>query len=392
MQPRDVAVAAAGICTFVNLYATQSLLPTLAEVFRTSLGRVGLTVTASLIAVAVVAPFVGGVSDALGRRRLIVAASLLLVVPTLAAAAAPSLDVLIACRFAQGVLLPFIFAITVAYIADECSGPDAIRATSTYTVGTIVGGFSGRFIAGWTANFFGWRASFAVLGLVTLSAALVIAACLPTETRFRPVRGFGGSLSGFGDQFRNRQVMATCAVGFAVLFSIVATFTYANFLLAGPPYRLGPAELGSIFVVYLFGAVATPFAARLTLRIGRSRTIRVGAVLAAAGLLLTLVPSLPVIIAGMAVFAVGLFTEQALSIGYVAMAARHARSTAVGLYVTCYYVGGSLGGIVPASIWSHYGWPGCIALVLLVQSVAIGITWFVWPRGMALRQPQPTHL
>ncbi len=378
-------MAAAGFCTFVNLYATQSLLPTLAEVFGASQTRTGLTVTASLIAVAVVAPFVGSVSDALGRRRLIVGASLALAAPTLLAAAAPSLDVLILCRFVQGLLLPFIFAVTVAYIADECSGAEAVRATGTYTVGTIVGGFGGRFIAGWTGQYFGWRASFVALAGVTLSAALLIAALLPRERRFRPVRGWRGSLAGFAHHLGSRQVMATCGVGFAVLFSIIATFTYASFLLAGPAYGLGPAQLGSVFVVYLLGAVAAPLASRLAVRVGRRATMALAGGVVGAGLLLTLAPALPVVILGLGVVAIGVFTEQTLSIGYVALAAERARSTAVGLYVTSYYVGGSLGGVVPAGIWAHLGWPGCVALVLAVQAAAITVTWLVWPRAMALR-------
>ena len=372
-------VAAAGLCTFLNLYATQAILPTLAAEFGASLPHTGLTLTATLAAVALVAPFVGGISDALGRRWLIVGAAAAVVVPTCLAAMATDLDTLILWRFLQGLLLPFIFAVTVAYIADECPGPEAVRVTGTYAIGTIVGGFAGRFVAGWTTEYLGWRAAFLLLGLLTGACALVIAACLPREQRFRPVRGWGGTLAGFADQFGNRQVMATCVVGFAVLFSMVATFTYANFLLAEPPYGMGPAQLGSVFVIYLLGAVATPVATRLALRFGRRRTVLWTAGVGAAGLLLTLLPSLPCILAGMALAAAGIFTEQVLSLGYVAAAARRSRSTAVGLYVTCYYVGGSLGGVLPAGIWAHLGWPGCVGLVLLVQAAAVLVTQTVWP-------------
>ncbi|MGI4954730.1 MAG: MFS transporter, partial [Janthinobacterium lividum] len=117
---RRIGVAAAGLATFLNLYATQAILPTLAGEFGATLPRAGLTLTATLLAVALVAPFVGGISDALGRRRLIVGASMLLIAPTMLAAASPGLDLLILCRFVQGLLLPFIFAVTVAYIAEEC--------------------------------------------------------------------------------------------------------------------------------------------------------------------------------------------------------------------------------------------------------------------------------
>ena len=385
MTRLQVGVAAAGLATFINLYATQALLPTLATAFDTTLAHTGLTVTASLVAVAIVAPFVGGISDAVGRRRLILGAAVLLIVPTLLAAVAPTLTLLIVCRFAQGLLLPFIFAVTVAYIAEECPGPEGVRATGSYAVGTIVGGFGGRFVAGWSAELVGWRAAFLVLAGLTLIAAAVIALCLPNERRFRAVRGWRGSLGGFADNLRNRQVMATCAVGFAVLFSIVATFTYANFLLAAPPYGLGPAQLGTVFVVYLLGAVATPLAGRLTMRVGRKRTVLLAGAVAAGGLLLTLAPSLVAIVAGMALVAVGIFTEQVLSIGYVALSARQARSSAVGLYVTCYYIGGSLGGVLPAWVWTHLGWPGCVALVLLVQCAAMTITGLVWTREAAAR-------
>ena len=385
MSPRTISVAAAGLCTFINLYAAQALLPTLAEEFGASLTRTGMTVTAPLVAVALVAPFVGGLSDAFGRRRLIVAASLLLVVPTALAATAPSLELLILCRFLQGLVLPFIFAVTVAYIADECPGAKAVRVTSVYATGTIVGGFLGRLVAGTAAEFFGWRFAFLALAGVTLAAALLILALLPMERRFQPVQGWRGSMAGFADQFRNRQVMATAGMGFALLFAIVATFTYANYLLAAPPYSLGPAQLGLVFVVYLLGAVANLVAVPLVLRFGRRATVALVGTAAIAGLLLTLVPSLPAIILGLGVFAMGMFCEQSLTLGYVALAGERARSTAVGLYVTCYYVGGSLGGIAPGLVWPYLGWAGCVAMACAVQAVAVSVAWLVWPRGMALR-------
>ena len=387
-----VGVFAAGLCTFINLYSTQALLPTLAQQFGASLPRTGLTVTATLIAVALVAPFVGGVSDALGRRRLIGGASLALTVPTLLAAWAPGLDWLILCRFIQGLLLPFIFAVTVAFIAEECPGAEAVRVTGVYAVGTIVGGFAGRFIAGWATELAGWRSAFLILAALTLACAGVIAAVLPPEQRFRPVRGWRGQWDGFADQFGNPQVMATCAVGFAVLFSMVATFTYANFYLGAPPFSLGPAQLGSVFVVYLLGVVATPVATRLALRFGRRRTVLLAAAAGSGGLLLTLAPWLPGVVLGLAFAAAGIFPEQVLSLGYVAAAARRSRSTAVGLYVTCYYVGGSLGGVLPASIWHHLGWPGCVALVLAVQGAATLVTQAAWPAHAPLPSavaPQP---
>ncbi|MDE2516593.1 MAG: MFS transporter [Rhodospirillales bacterium] len=377
-DPRAAGVALAGMVNFLNLYSVQAVMPTLARDFDVSVAQAGLTVTASTAAVALVAPAVGMISDALGRKRLIVGAMWALVIPTLLAGFAPSLSWLLLWRFVQGLMLPFIFAVTVAYVGDETEGGETIRLAGTYSAGTIFGGFAGRFIAGIAASLAGWRASFFVLAVLTVAGALAVAWLLPRERRFRPVRGVRAGLGGFAEHLRNPRLIATYAVGFAVLFSIVAAFTYANFLLAAPPYGLGPAELGAIFVVYLVGMVVTPLATRLAVRWGRRATLALAYATGIAGLALSLLPSLAAIIAGLAGISAAVFIEGALSIGFIGAAARRAKSVAVGLYVTVYYIGGSLGGIVPASVWHRFGWPGCVALIVLVQSAMLAIAWRWW--------------
>jgi MFS family permease len=98
----------------------------------------------------------------------------------------------------------------------------------------------------------------------------------------------------------------------------------------------------------------------------------------ATGALLTLAPSLPVIVAGLAVAACGGFIVQATSTGYVALTAESGRTSAVGLYATCYYIGGSVGGVLPGLTWSVGGWPGCVAMVVGMQAlmaVVIAVYW-----------------
>ncbi len=366
------------MANFLALYWVQALLPTLAEDFHAPPASTGLTVTATLLAVSLVAPFVGSISDMLGRKRLIVGALWALVVPSLLAAAAPSLQALVLWRFVQGLLLPFIFTVSIAYIGDEAPGADGIRLAGTYSVGTIFGGFASRFVSGYTTALFGWRAAFVLLGMLTLACAVAVGLLLPRETQFRPMRGWRSTVRSLGEHLRNRQLLATCAVGFSVLFSIVAAFTFANFLLAAPPYGLGPAALGSIFAVYLTGMVSTPIATRLAFRFGRRATVAGATALALAGLLLSLLPALWAIIAGLALIAAAVFVEQSLTISFIGEAAPTAKSAAVGLYVTCYYVGGSLGGILPAGIWHLAGWPGCVALSMAVQLIMLAIACLCW--------------
>jgi predicted MFS family arabinose efflux permease len=64
--------------------------------------------------------------------------------------------------------------------------------------------------------------------------------------------------------------------------------------------------------------------------------------------------------------------------GFVGQAAREAKATAVGIYVCCYYVGGSLGAVLPGlTVW-HAGWPGCVILVLAMINMAAALAWWGW--------------
>src|SRR5439155_18409760 len=67
-RPPTVPVVLAGFTAFLDLYATQPLLPLFARLFHASNFAVSLTVTAPTMAVAVAAPLVGRLGDLLGRR------------------------------------------------------------------------------------------------------------------------------------------------------------------------------------------------------------------------------------------------------------------------------------------------------------------------------------
>src|SRR5262247_933397 len=91
-------VVLAGSAAFLDLYATQPLLPLLARTFHTSAFAVGLTITAPAIAVAIFAPVIGRLADRVGLRRVIVTSAFLLTAATGLAATANTLRQLIVWR------------------------------------------------------------------------------------------------------------------------------------------------------------------------------------------------------------------------------------------------------------------------------------------------------
>jgi MFS transporter, YNFM family, putative membrane transport protein len=384
--PGRMAIALAGFSAFVDLYATQGLLPLLSRTFHAAPGDVSATVSATTSAVALGALFVGPCADLVGRKSVIVGAAFAISLPTFLAASAGSLQALCVWRFLQGLCMPAIFAVTIAYVSEEWAGVGVGRAMAAYVSGTVAGGVTGRFLAGLIADRYGWQGSFVVLGGVNLVVAAALARYLPPSRRFVPERNVLASLAGLSSHLKNPALWAAYAVGFNVLFSNVAAFTYVSFYLAAPPFSLGTVALGSVFFVYLAGLVVTPLGGRALDRFGYRAVFAVAIGMASLGVLLTLVAQLAVILTGLALCASGIFVCQSAATSYVGGTAGRARSSAIGLYVACYYAGGTVGALAPALAWHAAGWPGCVACIVGVQLATAGIALRFWRPELGRRQ------
>lgn len=362
----------------MTVYATQPILPVLSKALGITAFLASLTVTASTLGMAFTAPMAGRISDRIGRKKTIVIAGFGLAASTLAAAFAGGLPSLLFCRFLQGVFTPGIFAVTIAYIHDEWGAAEAGRGMASYVGGTVVGGFLGRFLAGLIAAKYDWHNVFFVLGGLNLLSALIIWRFMPVESK-KPVPAPGGFWSAAGEHFRNPLLLATYAVGFCVFFSLISTFTYINFYLSKPPFSLPTSVLGSLFFVYLTSAVVTPIAGRYIDKYGHRFVLLCGMAAGAVGTLLTMVPSVPVIVIGLALVCDAVFVAQTCSSGFIGVATKTNRALAVGLYVMVYNIGGSTGSAVPGPVWKAYGWPGVVALIVAVQVLTMLLAWRLWP-------------
>ena len=344
-------------------------------------------ISASTIAVALAAPLAGVVADRFGRKRVIVPAAFLLAVPTLLSGFSASLGQMVFWRFWQGIFTPGIFAVIVAYINEEWD-EGAGSAMASYVTGTVLGGFCGRMLAALLAARGSWRLPFFVLAAVEVAGGAAMWAWLPPERKTGLVRGRAVGVRAMARHFRNRQLVATWAVGMCSFFTLVAGFTYVNFYLAAPPFHLSTAALGLVFTVYLVGAFVTPFAGRAIDRMGHRFAVAVAFTGAIAGISLTLAPKLGLVLAGLALCCTGVFVAQSSASSYIGVVATEARAAAVGLYVMFYYAGGSFGAEVPGLIWARGGWPACVALIAGVQMLTIAIAITFWRRRQEPHKPQ----
>lgn len=381
MNLRYFGVAACGGSAFIDMYATQPLLPELRLTFHSSEAAVSSTISVLTFSCALVAPFVGPIADRIGRKRIIVSSIVLLALVTLLSATARTLPVLLVWRFLQGLLMPGIFAVTLAYIAEEFPPEVGGRAIGAYIGGNVLGGFLGRYVCAVVASRSDWQTAFVVLAALNLVGAAIVFIALPRARHFKLSERV--SFHMLGQFLRNPVLLATYAIGGSILFTLVAAFTYATFLLAAPPFSLGLVALGNVFFVYLAGVVATPLAGLLIDRFGHKFTLLLAIGASAIGIGVTLLGSVTSVIVGLAIMATAVFCAQASSQGYIGVIVSAHRTTAASLYISAYYFAGGLGAIVPAVVWSRGGWPATVALIVVVQIVAALLVVTVWPKYRA---------
>jgi YNFM family putative membrane transporter len=348
------------VAVYADMYVTQPFLPLLTARFGVPPARAGLTVSAVVLAIAFFSSFYGPLGDALGRKRVMAGAAALLVVPTLACAFAPTFGVLVALRAAQGALIPGVSAVSVAWVGDGVPPGRVVSVVGRVIAASVAGGLAGRVGSGLMAEAFGWPSAFLLFGGLTALAAAAMALSLPpgrAAARFGWRSAYGGMLS----HLRDRRLAGAYLLALAMFFGFIAVFTYLPYRLTAEPFRLSTGAVASFYLVYLAGVVTSPLAGRLVGRLGAERLMAGGVAVAAAGVLLTLLPSLPAVVAGLVVLCLGLFTAQAVAPSYVNLRAVEPKGGASALYLAFYYLGGTLGSWLPGHAWQGAGWPGVVA-------------------------------
>lgn len=374
-----VGLAVAGTSGPLSIYTAQPLLPLIADTYGLNPAQAGLALAAPTVALALMAPFAGTISDRLGRKAVMIGALLAMIAPTLLAAGAQSFQMLILWQFIAGLLVPGVTAVAMAYAGEEWPAGETAGVVAIVVAANVGGGFLGRFVAAMTASYAGWHAAFWATALLQLLAAAAVALLLPPSRNFVSSKKLAQSLQVMSQHITNPVLVAVFVTGAFILFNIVGVFTYTGYRLMAAPYGVSPAIVGLLYLLYLLSILVNPRAGRWINRVGPRRAFCVSAMFAIAGILLTLLPGLPAIVGGLTIFTVAIFVCQSAATSQVVLIATSGRAAATGLYSTAYYIGGGLGAIVPGYAWATMGWPGSVAVFITAMLAAILLAQAVWP-------------
>ncbi|RSL30445.1 MFS transporter [Salibacterium salarium] len=365
-----MALGAASLLIFANIYFPQPLLPLFTGEFNISETTSSLLISVSLFVLGISFFLYTALSDAYGRRNIIFIAMALGTVGTIGIGAAPSFEWILAARIFQAAALAGIPVAAMAYISEEYSVRAMTIAVGIYISCNSLGGMGGRVLSGVLTDAWDWRAAFIAMAVVNFLLFVIVYLWLPRSQQFKP-RPFRWKeiLQNNKNHLTNPVMGYAYIIGGLHFLVFIGIFTFITYYLSNDPFRVSTTVLGLLFLTYGAGTVSSTLAGRAAQRWKQTTCMGIGIICMVISIAMTLIPSFVVIIVALIILSFGFFFVHSSSSSWVTRHADKAKASASGLYLTSYYLGGSLGSVYFGWLWSSFAWSGVTIGALCVMVI-----------------------
>ncbi len=354
-----LALFCGGFATFALLYCVQPMMPMFSQEFSINAAQSSLILSVSTGMLAIGLLITGPISDRIGRKPVMVAALFAAALCTLASALMPTWEGILLMRALAGLSLSGLAAVAMTYLSEEIHPQHIGLAMGLYIGGNAIGGMSGRLIVGVLIDFVSWHTAMLVIGGLALIAAALFWKVLPESRNFRSRSLHPRSLlDGFTMHFRDAGLPLLFLEAFVLMGAFVTLFNYIGYRLLAAPYHMDQAFVGLLSVVYLSGIYSSAKIGSLADRLGRRKVLWGTIVLMLAGLAVTMLSPLPLVILGMLIFTFGFFGAHSVASSWIGRRATKAKGQASSLYLFSYYAGSSIAGTAGGMFWHLGGWNG----------------------------------
>lgn len=376
--PRSLLLTMAVIAglTVANCYYNQPLLEMIRHDLGISQHSANLITVATQIGYALGLCFLIPMGDLYSRRRIIVTNMTVAAIMAIIIALAHNVWLLWGASLFLGAcsVIPQFFI----PIAGQYSAPkNKSRNMGIVLSGLLTGILASRVISGYVGDWLGWREMF-------LIAAVVMLICMALTLKIIPEmkRNYIGSYKGlmvtvfeiFAYHPRIRLYSIRAAFGFG---SMMAIWSCLAFHLAQAPFFSGSEMVGTLGACGIAGALAASGIGKLVPRYGIRKLSLYGAVLQIvawsianlygdtyAGLIIAII-----------LVDIGLQCQQLSNQSGCIQEIPEAANRANTIFMTTYFIGGSLGTYCAGIAWTQIGWLGVctVGMIFAIISLCISV-------------------
>ncbi len=363
--------------TVANLYYNQPLLEVIRHDLSISESWANLITVITQIGYALGLCFIIPMGDLYSRRMLVVANMLVAALMTCLIGTATNVGVVWGASLVMGAcsVIPQFFI----PVAGQFSAPnDKSKNMGIILSGMLTGILASRVVSGFVGDWLGWRAMFFIAAGLMVACLVVTLLTLPSMKR-----NFSGSYTSLMHSvvqifLSHPRIRLNSIRGFFAFGSMLAIWSCLAFHLAQPPFNVGSEMVGMLGVCGIGGAVVASGIGKYIPRFGIRNFSIAGAVLQILAWTLAYAfgDTYIGLIAAILFVDIGLQCQQLSNQSGCIQEIPEASNRANTIFMTLYFLGGSLGTYSAGRGWDAAGWSGvCIvgavfALISLSISIA----------------------
>jgi predicted MFS family arabinose efflux permease len=354
-----------------NTFYAQSLLASIESYFGIKAGAVMLGPMAIQLGMAMGYLLLIPLGDGMERRRLLTIVALGMSLGCGFVVLAPSFQALLLGWFFLG-FMALIPAMLPSFLTAFTPEAERGRMLGIVISGQFCGILLSRTVSGLAAEVWGWRSIYALSGVMMAGVALLIRTRLPLLPPSDRSSYWSLQLS-MVKLWRQHALLRRSCITQTLLFgSFMSLWSTLTLHLATPPWRFGPAMIGSLGLIGLTSIVAAPFVGRVIDRCGSALVVTCGILCTLSGIFLLLLNPLSIAFLAVGLMAVDLGVQSS----FVANQARiysidpNSRSRMSSqLFLTC-FLGASLCSLTISFFWNNWHWFGTCLFALSLVTLA----------------------
>ena len=354
-----------------NIYYCQPLLSLMGNDLGIDEWRASLIAMITQVGYACGLFFIIPSGDKFDRKKIVSYSFSILTIALLCIALSNNFHAVMAASFAVGVcsVMPQIFIpIAAQYSRPEKKGANVGLIVS----GLLTGILASRVISGLVGEWLGWRSMYVIATIVMSLCTLIVWRIMPyTENNY--TGSYKRLMHSLFALIREYKLLRICALRAAFAFgSFLALWASLTFKMEQAPFYAGSDVVGLLGLCGVAGAMSASVVGRLVSRIGVHNFNLLGAALMLSAWIIAYLwgNTYTAIIITILILDIGMQCIQ-LSNQTVVFSINPKASNRINtIFMTNYFIGGSLGTFLSGSAWSMAGWSG-------VTIVGIGLAFFV---------------
>lgn len=352
------------------MYATQPLQPLLAKEFEVSMTKASSFTAVIMLFLAISPIFYGYILESVKTKTVLIIASLILLITNLILGFVNSYELFLTIRTIEAIVIPAILTGCMAILAKDKKNTKVNM--SIYVAATVFGGLVGRVFSGFIAEEFGWRVVF-----FSLSFALLIGIYFIKTLNFEGDTNLvKPKLRDISNILKDKRFVIIYLQMFVVFFVFAGLLNILPFRLKELAPNTSETQVGLLYLGYGMGIIISLSIHKIVNFFKKELRAIIAGIIVFLIATIMFISKEPILLFSLVfLFCIGMFTAHTLSTRIANSLKKSQKALTSGMYLSFYYLGGAVGSIIPAMVYSKLGWDNTIFMFAALLTLIIFVVY-----------------